>query len=504
MGLIGNSNEEKIWNYLLNSGYSEYGVAGLMGNLYAESGLMPTNLQTVYEKRLGMTDSEYTAAVDNGDYSDFIHDCAGYGLAQWTFWTRKQNLLKYAKNSRKSIGDLEMQLAFLVNELNSFAGVLAVLKTAKSVKEASDKVLTGYECPADQSEAMKITRTGYGQRFYEKFAVKNRNDKEGSTVTESALRAKVVSTALKYLGYNEADGSHKKIIDGYNAQKPLPCGYKVKYTDEWCATFTSFVFVTLGLTTIAPPECGCERMINLYKAKGWWQEKDDYTPKPGDILMYDWQDSGVGDCTGWADHVGIIEKVLGNTIHIIEGNRSNQVKRCTLQINGKNIRGFCLPNYGSITTADVKEPEAASLSIEKDSSDHVEDKPQITLDVGDTVEFIGTVHYVSANAATGVPCKPGKATILGKYPSGKHPYQLKAVRGGGSTVYGWVDTADIAGSNNTGGTDYKTYKVVLGDTLWGIAVKTLGNGARYKEIMNLNGLSSTVLKVGQTLRIPNV
>ena len=93
MGLIGKTTEEKIWNFLKSKGLSDYGAAGLMGNLFAESGLNPQNLQNSYEKKLGHTDASYTAAVDNGSYKNFARDAAGYGLAQWTYHTRKAALL---------------------------------------------------------------------------------------------------------------------------------------------------------------------------------------------------------------------------------------------------------------------------------------------------------------------------------------------------------------------------------------------------------------------------
>lgn len=178
---------------------------------------------------------------------------------------------------------------------------------------------------------------------------------------EDALREKVVSVAKGWLGRKESNGGHKAIIDLYNAHKPLAQGYKVKYTDDWCATFVSACFIKAGLTDIAPTECGCERMIKLYKAKGWWKELDSYIPKPGDLVMYDWRDSGKGDCTGWADHVGIVEMVRGKTITVIEGNKSNMVKRVTLQVDGKNIRGYCLPNYsGKETPAKVQSSKSVA------------------------------------------------------------------------------------------------------------------------------------------------
>lgn len=168
------NNEQIIWSYLSGKIKNPYGVAGLMGNLYAESALSPTNLQNTFEKKLGYTDSTYTAAVDNGTYKNFVNDSAGYGLAQWTFHTRKANLLAFAKAKGKSIGDLEMQLDFLWKELSEdYKKVVTVLKTAMSVREASDIVLKRYESPADQSENVKVLRASFGQKFYDKYAVSN-------------------------------------------------------------------------------------------------------------------------------------------------------------------------------------------------------------------------------------------------------------------------------------------------------------------------------------------
>ena len=116
--LTGKNNDEKIWNYLKAKGFSDYGAAGVMANTQAESGNNPQNLQNIYEKKLGFTDATYTAAVDNGSYGNFVRDSAGYGLCQWTFWSRKQNLLTFAQAQKKSIGDLEMQLDFLLKELS--------------------------------------------------------------------------------------------------------------------------------------------------------------------------------------------------------------------------------------------------------------------------------------------------------------------------------------------------------------------------------------------------
>lgn len=165
------SDEEKIWDYLLSKIGNPYGVAGLMGNLYAESGLRSNNLQNTFEKKFGMTDEQYTAAVDNGTYTNFVKDSAGYGLAQQTFQSRKQNLYSYCKRFGTSIGNLDMQLEFLTDvELPGYKTVWATLQTARSVREASDIVLTQFEKPANQSEAVKQQRAKYGQVYYDKYA----------------------------------------------------------------------------------------------------------------------------------------------------------------------------------------------------------------------------------------------------------------------------------------------------------------------------------------------
>lgn len=162
--------EKIVWDYLIEHIGNPYGVAGLMGNLWAESGFKPTNLQNSYEKKLGMTDAEYTAAVDDGSYTGFATDRAGYGLAQWTNSARKSNLHDFAKDEGKSIGDLRMQLDFLMHEMQGYKTVLDTLRTATSVQEASDIVLTKYERPADQSDAAKKRRAGYGQKYFDLYA----------------------------------------------------------------------------------------------------------------------------------------------------------------------------------------------------------------------------------------------------------------------------------------------------------------------------------------------
>lgn len=173
MSLIGIDNEEKIWNYFYEKIKNQYGVAGLMGNLYAESGLQSNILQISFQKSLNLTSEEYTKRVDNNLYTNFVNDKAGYGLAQWTYYSRKQNLLNFIKQKKKSIGDLETQLDFLYKELKeNFTQVLKILETTNDILSASNAVLLDFERPAKQDLYVQVERRGYCQNYFDKYGKK--------------------------------------------------------------------------------------------------------------------------------------------------------------------------------------------------------------------------------------------------------------------------------------------------------------------------------------------
>ena len=175
-------------------------------------------------------------------------------------------------------------------------------------------------------------------------------------MTELDLRNKVVNVMRGWLGFSEANGKFKAIIDLYNTQRPLPRGWKMLYTNEWCAATVTAAGIAAGLGDIILGECSCSEMIKLYQAAGRWEENDAYRPEPGDIIMYYWKDGkdfATTDCTAPPNHVGIVEQVVGNTITVIEGNKGEAVARRPLAVNGRYIRGYCLPDYAS----KVKEDE---------------------------------------------------------------------------------------------------------------------------------------------------
>lgn len=166
-------------------------------------------------------------------------------------------------------------------------------------------------------------------------------------MTEKAIRQKVADTAMSLLGIKEGTAEHKQLVDTYNSQGKLPRGYRLKDTDAWCAAFVSVLGIILGIPHILLPEVGCDPMIELYKARGRWMERDDYVPQPGDLVMYNW-DGKSGENTGSPDHVGMVVSIKGKTIRVIEGNYQNKVQYRDICVEYVKTRGFCLPDYASL------------------------------------------------------------------------------------------------------------------------------------------------------------
>lgn len=186
----------------------------------------------------------------------------------------------------------------------------------------------------------------------------------------SCTRKQFVAQLQEWVGLKESDGSHKKIIDIYNTIRPLPRGYWLSYYDAWCAGTVSAAAKACNATDIIPAECSCPYMITHAQKMGIWVEADNHVPAPGDIIMYDWQDSGAGDNRGGADHVGVVEKVSGNDMTIIEGNYSDSVKRRSLKVNGRYIRGYIVPKFdadSAIEDKPEKPAEPAPAPVEKNT-----------------------------------------------------------------------------------------------------------------------------------------
>lgn len=204
-------NKDTIRDFLFKQGLSESAVYGLMGNIQAESAFIPNNLQDTYEKRLGFTNETYTAAVDSNAYQNFAKDAAGFGICQWTSAGRKAGLLEYARSKGVSIGDMNMQLEYLMKELNgAYRGVLNGIKSATTIRQASDIVLTQFEKPADQSENVKRYRASLGEKLYEEYKrqggseIISNNPYQKPTQNVSMAREEVkwIQQALNNHGYH--------------------------------------------------------------------------------------------------------------------------------------------------------------------------------------------------------------------------------------------------------------------------------------------------------------
>ena len=382
------ADEKTIWNYLMNKIGNAYGVAGLMGNLYAESALKSNNLQQSYETKLGYNDVSYTSAVDNGTYNNFVKDSAGYGLAQWTYWSRKQNLLNYVKAQKKSIGDLTVQLEFLCKELSeSYKGVFADLRGATSVLSASNSVLLNFERPANQSESVQKKRAEYGQKYYDKYASST------STTTKPTTLKHKVGDIVNFTGnkHYASAGSSNGISVKSSKAKITAVSNNGKHPYHCRAVNDAGSFIS-----------------GVY---GWVDAAD--------VSSISIQ-STTTQTTVSTDEVYVVKS--GDTLSKIASKYNTTYQKLAEYNNISN------PNVISVGQK-IKIPKGTTTV-----------KPW-TPAVGDTVNYNGNVHYGSANATKGVSCKGGKAIITAIYQLGKskHPYHLKRISGGNSTVYGWVD-----------------------------------------------------------------
>lgn len=229
-------------------------------------------------------------------------------------------------------------------------------------------------------------------------------------------RSEIVKQAQAWIGCNEKDGSHKEIIDVYNSHEPLARGYKIGYNGAWCSAFASAVAIKCGYTEIIPTEVSCYYHIELFKKLGCWVEDDNYVPKAGDYIFYDWEDTGKGDNVGSPNHIGIVEKVVGNTIYVIDGNNSNDaVGRRTATVGGKYIRGYGVPKY------DADEPEGET---------------KMKFKIGDEVIVNGEL-YRGSNDTTPAGRVTDKTTKITRVAEGsKHPYNTTG-------DLGWMDEEDI-------------------------------------------------------------
>lgn len=162
------------------------------------------------------------------------------------------------------------------------------------------------------------------------------------------------------------DAVHKRIVDAYNSFLPHPRGYKLTYTDDYCAAMVSAAAILCGLTDVIPIECSCGEQMRRYQASGQWVEDDAHVPQIGEQVFYHWNDRkdyALTDCTGAPNHTGIVTACDGKTFTVFEGNKGKEHK-CAyriLPVNGRYIRGFGVPKYPADKTALVRGDKGAAV-----------------------------------------------------------------------------------------------------------------------------------------------
>ena len=198
-------------------------------------------------------------------------------------------------------------------------------------------------------------------------------------MTEMELRRKVINYLVQYVGCRKGSSGHKAILKKFNDSK-LCSRYTMTVNDAWCATAVSAAFIAAGVAgkpgsgkLFECVDCSCNAMIQKAKNQGIWVEKDFYVPKIGDVVMYDWDDSGRGDCTGEADHVGIVTET-GIRFHVIEGNKGNAVGYRSMSVNGRYIRGFIVPKYSRFATKAEPAKTESKKSVEEVAREVIDGK----------------------------------------------------------------------------------------------------------------------------------
>ena len=368
---MGDTTNSMVWWYLRKMGLNEKGAAGVMGNMQAESGINPINLQDSYESSLGYTDESYTKAVDKGTYKNFASDSAGYGLVQFTSSNLKQDLYDHVKEEDKSVGSLSGQLETLNKQLtNSYSDLLSTLKNAKSVSEASNAFLHNYERPADQSSSVEAARASLGEKFYEQFkgtegteiddakvdfgSSSSDNDDSSSSSSSSSdggdtigsflsnvlADSKVGQVMNSFINFNPSSSSggsggssnsdnytgsgsgadlvkvamreYKEGNEG-NANKYNAWLFGEGSTLPWCAAFVAWCADQAGISTdIIPKDGYCPTMSASILENGGKELSRVSDAKPGDILFY-------GSKGGYY-HVGIVRDFKDGKLRSVEGN----------------------------------------------------------------------------------------------------------------------------------------------------------------------------------------
>ena len=350
-----------IYKELTKAGATPEGACAILGNIEAESRFVSKNVEDSAKQ---FTDDSYTMQVDSGQYTNFIFDSIGYGLAQWTYYTRKKKLLEYVQSQHVSISDLKSQVEFLIKEFREdFPGIWKNVCGSKDLYSLTSELLNKWENPKVKNLS---ERYSYALKWQSKLA------QGGETkVTKNEAIEKVLNLARDEIGYKEkitnsqlddktanaGGGNFTKygrdldnVTDFYNGKKN---GF------AWCDQFVDWLFYkSFGAATamkmLYQPTrsagAGCLYSAQYYKAAGAWYT----TPQPGDQIFF--------YSSGSINHTGIVEQVNATQVITIEGNTADQVARRTYALANSLIAGYGRPNWAAASSGSAPSTPAASTT----------------------------------------------------------------------------------------------------------------------------------------------
>lgn len=348
--------------------------------------------------------------------------------------------------------------------------------------------------------ATSSTYVQNNMRLIEQYNLTQYDKKGGNTMGRTAQD--VLNVMRSWIDYSEANGKFKQIIDLYNSHKPLARGYAVKYSDEWCDTTVSAAAIKAGVVDLIGTECGCEQHVKIFQSMGIWIEDGTITPKPGDIILYNWDDATQPN-DGYSDHIGYVESVSGRTITLIEGNKGEAVARREIPVGWGYIRGYARPKYSSGGTA--PSTPTPSKTIDEIARDVIKgvygNEPKrsealkaLGYNPKEVQERVNAILKGNATPSKSIS-QVAKDVIAGKY--GNDPERRKKL-----VAEGYDPDAVQAEVNRQlegSGVSAVYYKVQPYDTLSKIAQKY---GTTVDRLVRLNGIANkNLIYVGQKIRV---
>lgn len=348
--------------------------------------------------------------------------------------------------------------------------------------------------------ATSSTYVQNNMNLIEQYELTKYDKKGGNTMGRTAQD--VLDVMRSWIGYSEANGKHKQIIDLYNSHKPLARGYAVKYSDEWCDTTVSAAAIKAGVVDLIGTECGCEQHVKIFQSMGIWMEDGTITPIPGDIILYNWDDATQPN-DGYSDHIGYVESVSGRTITLIEGNKNEAVARREIPVGWGYIRGYARPKYASGGTAPSNPTPSKTLDeiarevikgVYGNGSDRSKALQALGYDPNKVQERVNAILKGNATPSKSIS-QVAKEVIAGKYGNGSDRRTKLAAEGFDPDAI----QAEVNRQLKESGTSVQYYKVQPGDTLSEIAQQY---GTSVDRLMQLNGIANkNVIYVGQKIRV---